>query len=368
MIYRKLGRSGVEISVVSFGAMRWPSETAAFEIINRGLDLGMNYIDTSTGYVGGKSQVWSGLAVRHRRDEIYFSSKSNWASAPKADEVRRVIESSLKATGLEYFDFYQLWGLQAKEVVDAAVAKGGTVEGIRKAQQEGLIKFGLGFTFHGPPEVFRAAVDTGEFLCATVSYNLLKRQEEEQIAYAAAHGVGVIIMNPLAGGVLGLAGRDRLEFLCGGGMGPAYGALRFLVANSGITTAIVGFSDISEVDQAAAALAGAESLDEAYRQDLIRKMDAVRLIEGDFCTGCGYCKECEQDFNPTKFMEAMRDFVTYGVAEQDLKHWLLSRYPHQSLPELLRRCVLCGKCEEKCPQHLDIVEQIKRAKALFGVD
>ena len=52
----------------------------------------------------------------------------------------------------------------------------------------------------------------------------------------------------------------------------------------------------------AAALADAESLDEAYRQDLIAKMDSLQLIEGDFCTGCGYCKECEQDFNLTKLV------------------------------------------------------------------
>ena len=127
-----------------------------------------------------------------------------------------------------------------------ALSKGGTIEGVRKAQAEGLIKHGLGFTFHGDATLFKAAVDTREFLCATVSYNLTKRRQEELLDYAAAHGVGVIIMNPLAGGVLT---RDdpSLSFLRQGEYGPWYGALRFLLANESITTAIVGYRRVQEV-------------------------------------------------------------------------------------------------------------------------
>jgi len=366
MLYNELGRSGVKVSAISYGAMRWPDEETCHRIINRGLDLGMNYVDTSTGYVGGQSEVWTGRAVRDRRDEIYFSSKSGFAKAPSADDVRKTIEKSLAATGLEYFDFYQLWGLGSMEVLQAAVGKGGTVEGVRKAQDEGLVKHGLGFTFHGPPEVFRAAVDTGELLCATVSYNLMNRKEEDQIAYAGSKGVGVIIMNPLAGGVLGLANRRLMDFLCEGGSGPARGALRFLLANRNITTSIVGFTAEEEIDQAAEAVEGADALDEAYRQSLIEQMEAVQLVEGDFCTGCGYCKDCPNGFNPSKFMQAMRDFAVYGVGEDRLRHWLLSKYPHESLPDGLNKCTECGECQEKCPQKLDIVEQIRRAKALFA--
>jgi predicted aldo/keto reductase-like oxidoreductase len=368
MLYRKLGRSGVKVSAISFGSMRFPSEEACQQIIHRGLDLGMNYIDTSTGYVGGKSQAWAGRAVRDRRGEIYFSSKSNWAQAPTADAVRKTIEKSLEATELDYFDFYQLWGLQSTEVVERAVAKGGTVEGIEKARAEGLIKYGLGFTFHGPPEAFQAAVDSGALLCATVSYNIINRKEEPLIAYAGGRGVGVIIMNPLAGGVLGLAGEKSLDFLRDGHRGPWYGALRFLLANRNISTSIIGFTAAEEVDQAVQALQGAETLDEPYRQQLIRKMEAVKFIQGDFCTGCGYCKECPNGFDPQKFMQVMRDFAIYGVDERDLAHWIRSKYPHQDPVEQLKRCTECGECQEKCPQHLEIVEQIQKAKAALSID
>ncbi|HET6426790.1 MAG TPA: aldo/keto reductase [Phycisphaerae bacterium] len=362
------GTSGIQVSAVSFGAMRWPSEQECHDIIHHGLDGGLNYIDTSTGYVQGHSLGWSGSAVQGRRDEILFSCKSFFGKAPSAKEVLQAIKTSLKTAGLEYFDLWQLWGLGKMEVLEDALKPGGTIEGIRKAQDKGLVKLGTGFTFHGPAEVFRAAIDTGEFLCATVSYNLLNRKEEENIAYAGEKGVGIITMNPLAGGVLGLAGEDTLAFLCGDGTGPAYGALRFLLANPSISTPIVGFTAVKEIDQAVAAAEGSEQLDEAFRQDLIAKADSLQLIEGDFCTGCGYCKECPQGFTPSKFMQAMRDFIVYGVAEDRLKHWLLSRYPHNVLDEHLAQCTLCGVCQEKCPQKLPITDQIKQAKELFGVE
>lgn len=367
MLYRTLGNSGVKVSVLSFGAMRYPSEQAAYETINRGLDLGLNYIDTSSGYIGGKSEPWCGSAVRKRREQVYFSSKSAWDTAPDADAVRANIDKGLKAAGLDYFDFYQLWGLQRPEVLQAALAKGGFVEGVRKAQKDGLIRHGLGFTFHGTPELFRATVDSGEFCSATVSYNLMNRQEEANIAYAAQKGVGIIVMNPLAGGMLALAGDKALDFLRAPGSGPWHGALRFLLANAGITTSIVGLTLPGEVDQAVSTLAGAEKLGEDYRAGLIKQIDSVRFMQGNFCTGCGYCKDCPHGFGPTEYMKAMRDFSVYGVAESDLRHWLLSKYPHKNISEHLGKCTECEACQLKCPQHLQIVQTIRKGKAAMGV-
>ena len=248
MLYRTLPKCNTKISAISFGTMRWPSEEACHQIMNHGLDLGLNYADCSTGYVSGKSQPWVARAIAKRRSQILISSKTGFAQAPTADEVRAKIEASLKDCGLDYFDFYQIWGLSSLETLTAALAQGGFVEGVRKAQQEGLIRVGLGFTLHGDEALFRAAIDSGEFVAATVSYNLMNRKEEANIAYAAQHGVGIVIMNPLAGGILALAGDPSLDFLRTGEAGPNHGALRFLHANPAISAAIVGFRSTEEVD------------------------------------------------------------------------------------------------------------------------
>lgn len=368
MIYRKLKKADVEISIASFGSMRWDSEEACYEVMNRGMDLGMNYVDTSSGYIGGQSLVWTGRAVRDRRSEILFACKSDWASAPSEDEVRKSIESALEQAGLDYFDFYQLWGLMQMDVLEGALRKGGTIDGIHKAMGDGLVKHGPGFTFHGPPEVFRAAVDSDAFLCATVSYNLMNRKDEELLNYAAERGVGTVIMNPLAGGVLGMGKTEKLNFLHADGSGAWYGALRFLFANRSITTAILGMSTPDQVEQNLSALEGAEALDEEYRLDLARQMDAVEFVEGQFCTQCGYCKVCEEGFETPRLMGAMRDYVMYGVQGEDLLSWLRAKYVHRVPEDEFAKCVECGKCQEKCPQELPIVDEIRKAKALFGVE
>jgi predicted aldo/keto reductase-like oxidoreductase len=326
----------------------------------------MNYLDTSTGYVGGQSEKWCGSAVRDRRDKVYFSSKSHWAQAPSAGDVRRAIEGSLRKTGLEYFDFYQIWGLQQTRVLEEALASGGTVEGVRRAQAEGLIRYGLGFTFHGDARLFQAAVDTGEFVCTTVSYNLTKRRQQELLDYAAAHGVGVIIMNPLAGGLLAKS-NPSLHFLCDQEYGPWYGALRFLIANRSISTAIVGYRSVQEVDLNLHALSDAERLDDAYRRDLAARMAATKLPDERFCTGCGYCRDCPNGFDPTRFMQAMRDHGIYGSGSS-LSEWLNAKYIGQDPAEVLDLCIECGWCEDQCPQHLEIVQQIRKAKAACAAD
>jgi predicted aldo/keto reductase-like oxidoreductase len=369
MIYNQMGNTDLRISALSFGSMRWQSEQECHRILQRGMDLGMNYIDTSTGYVGGRSEQWSGRAVQKRRDEIYFSSKTSYGRAPGEAAVRRAIAGSLRRTGLEYFDFYQLWGLSSEQTLKSALARGGTVVGIRKAQAEGLIRHGLGFTFHGDARTFKAAIDSGEFLCATVSYNLGKRRHEALLDYAAAKGVGTMIMNPLGGGTLATTRDPSQNFLREGDRGPWWGALRFLLANQSITTALLGFSRLGELEQDLQALEGAESLDDAYRRDMAAKMAAARatgmFVPEDFCTGCGYCRDCPNGVNPTKLMQAMRDYGIYGRGER-LSGWLATAYLGQSPAEELDKCVECGWCEEQCPQHLDIIGEIAKAKAALS--
>lgn len=366
MVYRQLGKTAIKISALSFGTMKWISEESCYESIQQGMDAGMNYFDTSTSYSDGMSEKWTARAVKERRSEVYFSSKSHFTLAPSEAEVRKSIEGSLKSTGLDYFDFYQLWGLITMDVLKSALKKGGTLEGIRKAMDEGLIKYGPGFTFHGTPEVFKAAVDSEAFISATVSYNLMNRKEEELIKYAGDKGVGIFIMNPLAGGVLAMAGDSRFDFLKGNGCGTWYGALRFLLANRNITSALVGVSQPDQIGKNMKALEKFDELNEDYRLDLVNGIEKVKLEENRYCTGCKYCEICPNQFSPSKLMQALRDYKIYGMKDKDLKNWIYSKYSNDTRPEvLLQRCVECGKCQENCPQKLEIVDEIRKVKELF---
>jgi uncharacterized protein len=365
MIYRKLGKTDIDISVLSFGTMRWASQESCFAAVQRGLDAGMNYLDTSTGYVGGMSEVWTGKAVRARRNEALVSGKSQYGRAPSESSVRSGIENSLKRMGIGCFDFYQLWGLSSMDMLHSALKPGGFLDGIRKAMRDGLIRLGVGFTFHGTPDVFRAAVDTGEFLCATVSYNLMSRAEENNIRYAKDHGMGIFVMNPLGGGVLAEPGKGR-EFLSGKRGETPYGALRYLLANAGVTAALLGFSKPEQVDADLEALDGGAIPDEPFRRGMERLMDSGNKIGGGFCTGCRYCEVCEHGFSPSTLMQALRNARLYGIADEDMRGWVSAAYAGGPSPEeMLGCCAECGLCQKKCPQKLGIVDEIKRMKSVY---
>lgn len=350
MLYRKLGKTNIDISALSFGTMRWASEESCRKAVHMGVDAGMNYLDTSTGYVGGRSEVWSGRAVKARRKDVLFSSKSQYGSAPNESAVRRAIENSLHRAELDYFDFYQLWGLSSMDTLNAALKKGGFLDGVRRAMVDGLIRVGVGFTFHGTPDVFRAAVDTGEFLCATVSYNSSNRAEDENIRYAAARGVGIFIMNPLGGGVLASGYRA---------------ALRFLLENGGVTAALVGACGPEQICLDLAVLAEFEATKGEKTTESVVEAETNKKGGETPCTGCRYCEVCTNGFSPSGLMQALRDAKLAGIAPEDIEQWMRRNYLNGLRPEgALTRCTECGKCQQACPQKLKIVDQIRLMKEL----
>ena len=91
----------------------------------------------------------------------------------------------------------------------------------------------------------------------------------------------------------------------------------------------------------------------------------IKLPDESFCTGCGYCRDCPNGFDPTKLMQAMRDHGIYGSGTP-LSEWLRDKYIGQDPGEILDLCIECGWCEEQCPQHLEIIQQIRQAKAAFA--
>jgi len=123
MQYRGLGKTGVKVSALGFGAMRLPQidingntrvdEEKSIEMIHRAFELGVNYIDTAPGYCNGESEVVVGKALKGWRDKIYLSTKNPIENA-SGDDWRKRLENSLKKLDTDYIDFYHMWGINGK--------------------------------------------------------------------------------------------------------------------------------------------------------------------------------------------------------------------------------------------------------------
>jgi predicted aldo/keto reductase-like oxidoreductase len=174
MRYRRFGRTELEISVFSCGGMRYQqswNDMPASQLeedkqanleatIQRGLDLGINHIETARGY--GSSEMQLGLLLpKLPRSSFYIQTKvTPEPKDPAAFEAK--LKTSLENLQLETIDFLGIHGINNQELLEATLAKGGALEVARSYQKQGRIRF-IGFSTHGPLDVIVAANNTGEF-------------------------------------------------------------------------------------------------------------------------------------------------------------------------------------------------------------
>ena len=367
MIYRELGRTGLKVSQLGFGAMRLPmvgegkeqkvDRELAIPMIHRALAGGVNYIDTAVGYCNHDSQRVIGEALKGWRDKVVVSTKNpNYGEDEKA--WWKNLTDSLERLQVDCIDIYNHHGLNWKSWVENVEPRVG--KWMRKAQDQGLIRH-VCCSFHDNNESLMRIVDTGYPASITLQYNMLDRQLAEGIARAHEKGIGVVVMGPVAGGRLG-APSDVLGSLVPGIERVPELALRFVLSNPNVTIALSGMSTMQHVEENLAVASDAVSLTDddkaAIDEHLQRMGEMVKL----YCTGCGYCMPCEAaKINiPTAF-EAYNYGRAYGLWDLAKRWYEGIHHGKEDRNQTAEACTECGKCEEKCPQNIPIRQQLKEA-------
>jgi len=348
---RVLGRTGWNVTVISFGAIKLPraSQEECTEVLNRALDLGVNFVDTADCY--GDSEEKIGRALKRRRKEFYLATKVDQRDGEGA---RKTLERSLKRLQCDTIDLIQLHDCRDYDY-DMAMAPGGVYEELKKAQTEGKVRE-IGITCHSSINTMRKAIESGKFATIMVSYNLLDRERvgTEVIPSAHEHGMGVIAMKPLAGGRL--ADARELADLKAGEMSLAQMALRFILSNEMVTCAIPGVTKVSELEQN---LKVAEKVQKLSAEEMRELVKRVGDVGKDFCRNCGYCLPCTQGINIPDVFRFEGYYVRYGM-----KEWAREQYA--ALEVKVEECAECEKCIEKCPYGLDIPQLLKKAAEVLA--
>ncbi len=170
---RNLGRTGHLVGLFSLGgqaAIEKPNnERGAIPIIERALDLGVNYLDTSARYGGDArwSEQYFGQVMKHRRKEAFLATKTHDRTA---DGSLRILETSLKLLQTEHVDLWQLHAMSTMEDVDRVCAKGGALEAFQKARDQKLVRF-LGLSGHTDPDILAEAIRRFPFDCVLMAFN-----------------------------------------------------------------------------------------------------------------------------------------------------------------------------------------------------
>ena len=218
MNYRKLGRTGLEISEVGYGAWgigksQWmgAEDDESLRALNRAIDLGLTFIDTALGYGDGHSERLVGQTVRARDETVHVSTKIPPKNlifpAPTglhpdetfpADHVRECTETSLKNLGLETIDVQQFHVWQ-----DEWLGEGDWQEAVEDLKREGKIRhFGVSINDHQPANAVKL-IESGLVDTVQVIYNVFDQSPEDELLPACReHGVGVIVRVPFDEGAL----------------------------------------------------------------------------------------------------------------------------------------------------------------------
>lgn len=352
------GRTGKNISAIGFGAMRFATPNdidASAEVVLHAYNKGVNYFDTAPYYCGDKSEDIVGATIKHMKPgTFYVSTKS---SEPNASDFRRDLERSLKRLNVPKIHFHHVWCVTTLDVWRERIAGGAIAQAI-KARQEGLIEH-IAVSSHLPGNQLAQVLAEGPFEGVTLGYCAINfPYRQAAIDAAGASGLGVVTMNPLGGGLIP-QNAAMFDFL----RGPAdrnvvEAALRFNVSQPAITSALVGFANKQEVDQAVAAVENFTP----YGPDHVESVRAK--VMGTFnklCTGCGYCLPCPQGINTPQMMDAY-NMKLLGKDDNAILsrlkwHWGTTNQPAKA-------CSLCGACEKRCTQHLPIMERMKEISEL----
>ncbi len=353
MIYRNYGPGGLTVSALGFGGMRFenPHDTdTAAETVVHAFNKGITYFDTAPGYCEDQSEIIMGRAIGEMKksgNPFTISTKSNKSDGAV---LRKELENSLTRLGVDSIDFYNCWYVLTMEDWEGR-KKGGAVQAILKAREEGLIKHAVFSTHLAGPDI-RRVIEEGYFEGVTLGYSVMNSAyRQEGIEAAAENGLGAVIMNPLGGGLITGSG-DALDFLkVRPDQTMLESAIHFLLNDERISTFLVGFRNKDDVDSAVDAVESFKPYTDAEQAYI------TKSITQDFnslCTSCRYCDVCPEGIQVWAFQECWNHLKLKGSAEGLSDR--LKYYWSAGLDEL-EQCTSCGACEAACTQKLPILDR-----------
>lgn len=361
MQYRKLGKTGLKVSVLAQGCMRFDPDQPelAAQIVDQAIAAGVNYFETTRGYIGGKCQHLTAPGLKGRSRGLIVSGKAGVDAETTADSYRKEIDLQMQILGVDTLEFFQV-GWFSWEKMPLLARRGGALDALNKARDEGIISH-IGFTGHDKPENFTRCIETGIFDSVTLPYNMVNRNYAPTIQRAGELGVGVIAMCPVAGGMLAAPSPQLRQLIPGGAETTADAALRFVLSNPHVSSACSGMNTLAMLREN---LATVERFQGANAEDL-RRMNAIldefQTLGDAFCTLCGYCMDCPQG------VDIPGNFKIYNMARvYGLRDWARARYDAMEAGKRAGQCIQCGACEPKCPNHLPIMKQLNEVAETLG--
>jgi glutamate-1-semialdehyde aminotransferase/predicted aldo/keto reductase-like oxidoreductase len=384
MNYRRLGRTNLEVSVIAIGTnqLRRVPERQAIATLRRAFELGVNLVNAEPEYEGAYDLIAAALREYDHPERIHLSIQAGGLGGA---DLERIFEATCETFGRERLDLFGITSISDQEAFGANVWRtGGLVEFLLAKKAEGRIR-GIFASDHGSPEQTKVVLERDVFDALMLAYNPLgfhlhtvnaktvwkfetppvpidhygiedlPRTARELFPLARAHDVGVMLMKPLAGGLLcsgkafpGHAWRGDMP-----GLPPASTILKYLLGHEAVTCVVPGMASVEEVEENASAGTGDLRLDEAETRHVeARTAELTRVL----CSRCGQCDDlCSQGL-PISYLFRAAYHYLYPTApfavSSALQYFRL--YPGDACV-----CDTCPAQTCRCPFGIDIPGELK---------
>lgn len=345
--YRTLGKTGLKVTGVGYGIGYVPN----VEVVNRAIDWGINYFDTSRDYRESEA-IFAGC-IKGKRQKIHISTKSG---STKKEEILQDMDTSLKTLGTDYVD---IWHLHARDL--PARIPDEAIEAMVQCKKAGKARF-IGFSCHNPNNMVDFLLNAKVFdvMQTTYSFAIGSGFREKAVQKLAAAGVGVIAMKV----VVALSGIGMKRGGSGGppktnkkeGEGPLAG-IKWVLSNPAIGTTVPNMNSIAELEMNMRAMS--EPYTPADEQLLFTLNEQIRP---DYCRMCYQCDGvCPKGLPVADVLRYLAYYDFAGDLYQGVTNF------RNLSPELRNiRCRDCSECAIECPNGVQVKNRLMRAQELLA--
>ena len=393
MTYRHMPDSDRPISLLGYGMMRLPvldddrqvegeshiDQDEVNNLVDYAIAHGVNYFDTSPRYCKGFSEQALGIALsNHKRSEFVVATKlSNFATEDQTLEASiAMYRNSFKQLRVDYIDYYLLHAIGEKENYLQRYVNNGVLNFLLNERAAGRIKY-LGWSFHGTKEFFDYMLNEQpvkfDFVQIQMNYKDWHYSHEVNADYLyhelAKRNIPVVIMEPLLGGGLAKVNHKVLAMFqrIAPTLSPAYWAFRFCGHFPGVLTVLSGMTYMEHLQENIRTYSPLEPLSNDELAMLEKSAKLINEFPLIGCTHCEYCMPCPYGIDIPSIFAHYNKCLNEGTFADDVhnddyrtnRRAFLIGYDRK-VPRLRQadHCVGCGICKPKCPQRIDIPEEM----------
>ena len=375
MQYRK-DRYGNPISVLGYGCMRFTQTAGKIDIAKTEKEIleafhgGVNYFDTAYIYPGSEAALGEILARNGIREQVNIATKLPHYLLKKPEDLDRYFSEELRRLKTDHVDYYLMHMLTDTKTWQRLEGLG-IVQWLAEKKASGQIRQ-VGFSYHGNSDMFCNLLDVYDWDFCQIQYNYLDENSQAGatgLHRAAEKGLPVIIMEPLRGGRLtNTLPASAKKIIAHTSLTPAQFAFRWLWDQKEVSCVLSGMNSLDMIKEnlATAQVTNPGSLTPEDRGVYTKVVAAINENMKVGCTGCRYCMPCPKGVDIPGTFAAYNRMASDGYWKALTEYFMITGVRKDYTGP--GNCIGCGKCEQHCPQHLPIRQELKNAqKALEGI-